>query len=75
MKTRILRFRAYKVTRKRTHVDCIATIQEKDGTINTSNIRTAKGWYYFLDVLTADLTAMYEEYGMTEVTIIVKTKK
>lgn len=72
MKTRILRFRAYKVTRKRTHVDCITTIQGKTVSIK---IRTVKGWDNFLDLLIADLTTMHEEYGMTEGTVIVKTKQ
>ncbi len=71
MKTRIMRFRAYKVTRKRTHIDCHTTIQGKTVILKD---RTVKGWDNYLNQLCQDLTTMYEELGMREGTIVIKTK-
>lgn len=71
MKTRIMRFHVYKVTRTRTHIDVRTSINGHE----VRNKTTIKGWDKFLYNLNQDLTAMYEECGMHDCTIILKTKK
>ena len=71
IKKKIKIMKTNKVTRKRTHIDCHTTIQGKKVILKD---RTVNGWDNFLEQLCQDLTIMYEELGMREGTIVIKTK-